>query len=383
MGYAARDEGLANRDTTALIGASLLSAAGSLPLHLMPLIVVSLVADSRVSIAQAGWVASAVLLGQLSTSLTLPALAVRTVNRGPAIAVALVLLLAVIISGLGGAIGLFLGWFLAGACCGVLQYLGIVTASNDPSPTFAFSLRLSIVLILAGAVVVALQIGDVLASYLSMLAALGAIFSVVLATGIALYRPRLSNAERANLGTADNQASHEFGGLGTVFLLFVGQTGFLAYAVQTATGRGMAVEETAWALAAMKIVTGAWLFLIARTGLKTASRPRFLGLGLLLGSSVLLISYTGHLVGLLLGLIVFEIAFNTLAARLQGKVVMLAPQFAGQWLTGAIFLGAASGPPLHGAAISAGVGAYFIGFAALSALLPSLWAKLCESDRWP
>src|SRR5262245_59010132 len=112
MGRAVGPQGSASRDVIALVGASLLSAAGSLPLHLMPLIVVSLVADQRTSIAQAGWVASAVLLGQLLTSLALPTLAVRTVNRLPVSGVALLLLLGLVASGLGGEVSLFSGWFL-------------------------------------------------------------------------------------------------------------------------------------------------------------------------------------------------------------------------------------------------------------------------------
>lgn len=369
-------QGLPTRDTTTLVGASLLSAAGSLPWQMMPLIVVALVADSRTSIAQAGWVASAVLLGQLSTSLVLPALAVRVATRGLAIAVALVLLLGLGASALGGVTALFLGWLVIGGCCGVLQYLGVVTASIDPRPAFAFSLRLSIVLILAGAVVGVLQAAHVFASYLSTIASLGAVFSVVLVAGIALYRPRPISTDSAGQKRSDRPASRAFIGLGTVYLLFVGQTGFLAYAVQGAVERGMAIGETAWAVAAMKIVTGAWLLYIAQTGLQNTARPRFLELGGLLAVSIVIVSYTGRLPGFFLGLIAFEIAFNTLVPRLQAKVVSAAPQFTGRWLTAAILLGAASGPPLHGAAISAGAGTYFVYFAVLSALLPSLWAKL-------
>lgn len=376
MGKAARLQGPVDRNTIALIGASLLSAAGSLPMHLMPLIVASLVADSRTSVAQAGWVAAAILLGQLSTSLALPALAVRTVNRGPAVAVAGALLLALMASGMGGAASLFLGWFLVGACCGVLQYLGVVTASNDPSPTFAFSLRLSIVLMLAGAVVITLRAADVLASYLSMLTALAAAFGVVLATGLSLYHPPRGSPESASARKSASRSPREVVGLITVFLLFVGQTGFLAYAIQNAIERGMVIEETAWAFAGMKIVTGIWLLTIARTGFRNTLRPRFFALGLVLGFSLIVISYTGRWSGFFVGLIAFEIAFNTLAARLQGAVAMAAPQFTGRWLTAAFLLGAASGPPLNGAAITAEAGPYFIGFAVLSALLPGLWARI-------
>lgn len=123
-------------------------------------------------------------------------------------------------------------------------------------------------------------------------------------------------------------------------------------------------------------LTGIWLLTIARTGFRNTLRPRFFALGLVLGFSLIVISYTGHWSGFFVGLIAFEIAFNTLAARLQGAVAMAAPQFTGRWLTAAFLLGAASGPPLNGAAISAEAGPYFIGFAVLSALLPGLWARV-------
>jgi hypothetical protein len=368
--------GLVTSETMTLVGASLLSAAGSLPWQLMPLIVVSLIADSRTSIAQAGWVASAVLLGQLSTSLTLPALGVQIVSRGFAVAIALALLLGLAASTLGGIVALYLGWFLIGGCCGILQYLGVVAASIDSRPAFAFSLRLSIVLMLAGLVVGALQATNVFISYFSTMAALGMVFAPLLATGIALYDPSRPGPDPAGQYPSVRSVLRKFSGLGTVYLLFVGQVGFLAYAVQSAMDRGMAIEEAAWAVAAMKIVSGAWLLYMAQTGFQNTLRPRFLELGGVLAASVVVVSYTGHLVGFFLGLIAFEIAFNTLVPRLQAKVILGARQFAGRWLTAALLLGAASGPPLHGAAISAGAGSYFICFAVLSALLPGLWAKL-------
>jgi len=70
-----------NRDVASLVGASVLSGAGSLPLHLAPLIVPVLVIDGRTSVADAGWVATAVLLGQFATALVLPLLDVRIIAR--------------------------------------------------------------------------------------------------------------------------------------------------------------------------------------------------------------------------------------------------------------------------------------------------------------
>ena len=58
----------------------------------MPLIVPVLVISGRMSLADAGLVATAVLLGQLSAALVLPVLDVRTIGRTQAAAMMIVLL---------------------------------------------------------------------------------------------------------------------------------------------------------------------------------------------------------------------------------------------------------------------------------------------------
>ena len=178
-----------NRDVASLVGASVLSGAGSLPLHLAPLIVPVLVIDGRTSVADAGWVATAVLLGQFATALVLPLLDVRIIARPEAMGIAVALLLGLSLSGLDGTPVLLLGWFIVGVCCGGFQYLGTITAATHSRPGFAFPIRLGVVLCLAGVAAGTLQWTASLGSYRTMLIVLVAVFSLILAIGIVLHHP--------------------------------------------------------------------------------------------------------------------------------------------------------------------------------------------------
>ena len=144
-------------ETAPLVGASLLSAVGSLPSHLAPLILVALISDSVSSSAAAGWIPSALLLGQLLTCLVPPTLNVTRIRTGHAAGISALLLAGLFLGGTSNFATLLVSWFLIGGCCGILQYLGTVAAAHYPRPSFAFSLRLGIVLLLAGAVSGVLQ----------------------------------------------------------------------------------------------------------------------------------------------------------------------------------------------------------------------------------
>jgi hypothetical protein len=358
-----------NRDVVSLVGASVLSGAGSLPLHLAPLIITVLVIDGRASIADAGWIATAVLLGQFTTALVLPLLDVRIIARGPAIGLALTLLLGLVLSGLAGMPGLLGGWFVVGVCCGGLQYLGTITAATHSRPAFAFPIRLGVVLCLAGVTAGALQWTAGLGSYREMLVVLVAVFSLILLIGIVLHHP--IEPQRRILEKDAQAGSLKFFALGVVFVLFVGQSGLFAYVVQGATDRGIVLRDASWALAIMKIAAGACLLLLARKGLQNRQNPRFVELGALLAISNFVVATTTDPLVFFLGLLGLEIGFNLLSARLQARVSDIAPYFGGQWLVATMLLGAASGPALHGFAIRVESDAAFVAFAMLSALVPA------------
>jgi hypothetical protein len=358
-----------DRDLASLLGASVLSGAGSLPLHLMPLIVPVLVIGGRMSLGDAGLVVSAVLLGQLAAALILPVLDIRVIGRTQAAVMTAVLLVGLIVTGFDSAAFLLLGWFVVGMCCGGFQYLGTITAALHSRPAFAFPIRLGVVLCLAGVTAGALQWTAGLRTYWTMIAVLLVAFGLILAIGIFLHHSLTSSSSR----TTERRS---WGGVATlvalavVFLLFVGQSGLLAYAIQRATDRGIVLQDASWALAGMKVAAGLVLLLLARKGLQNKQHPRFVELGVLLAASNFLIATTTSLQAFFLGLLALEIAFNLLSARLQAKVSDMAPTFAGQWLVATMLLGAATGPAVHGAALALDADSAFMFFAMASALLP-------------
>jgi predicted MFS family arabinose efflux permease len=365
--------GLRNRESAIVLGAGLLSAIGSLALHLMPLIVATLVTDERISLANAGWVASAVLVGQLLAALSLPAIRIRIVGRPSAMIIVLVLLIGLTSTLPDSQIALLLGWFVAGLCFGALQYLGLTTAAASARPAAAFALRLGVVMLIAGAVAASVRLTGTFASYQSTVIALSIIVGGVAAAGLSLYRVMNEAASTRRPARPDGRPSRGIIGLATLLVLFMGQTGFMAYAIQSATQRGLALTDTILALAGMKIIVGAWLISTARG--TTMPRPRRLfAVGVMLALGVLAIAAAQHLALFFLGLLVFEIAFNSLSAALQAKIVEAAQELGRSWLTAAALIGAALGPPLNGSMIELAQGHYFIAFAMFSALAPALWA---------
>jgi len=362
-----------------IVGASLLSSIGSLPLHLLPLIVVTLIADSRASVGGAGWVATAILFGQLSTALALPALGIYNVDRQLAIGAVGLLIAGFAISIAPQYLIALSGWFLVGQCCGVLSYLGTMAATGFSRPVFAFSLRLALVLIVAGCVSGTLQISGMLTSYRDLLTLIAMTLVPLLALGIALYQPTASR-EVNKYNTVRHFEIGLLGGLSTVYLFFAGQTGYLAYVVQQAVARGMTLEGTTLCLALMKISAGAWILCSAHLGYEDARSTRFWNLTLILLVAIIALSYSRHIEVFFLALLAIEMALNKLSARLQAAVVAARPEFAGQWLTGVMLLGAASGPPLNGFMISIGLEGAFVWIAVLSALGPLVW-RLWSASR--
>lgn len=357
-----------------VFGASLLSAAASLPLHLLPLLIIAVVADAGVSTAQAGWIASACILGQMLVALALPALQYSSLRRRHALAAVATLLVALAASGLWPAHGLWLPWLVIGGACGALQFLGATTAAAAADPPAAFALRLSVTLLVSGLVILGLQQTGGFLDYRALAIALSVFFALLTGLGLALYR-QPGPVRTAYPAQAPGRGG-PLAGLAVVFLLFVGQPGFWAFAVQSVHQRGVVVQDIVYAIAFCKIVAGLVLFAL------TALRPRaghggranlmWPGIGVAAGVTGMALAPGASL--FLVAMLLWELGLNILSARLQAAVVRDNPASAGAWLTGAVLLGAATGPMLNAMAIEGGVAQAFVVYACLSAILPFAWA---------
>ncbi len=359
---------------TSLLGACLLSAAGSLPLHLLPLLVTALVAEQRAPIALAGWIGSAYMLGQLLVALILPLLRLATLRRRHAVAAVALPVVCLGVAAHGEFTVLLLCWLLTGAGCGALLYLGTTVAAQHKERIFALSLRLAITLFLAGIVIGGLQLVEALSSYFGLMTGLAVVFFAIAFIGLALYRSSIPSLEQQQR-TAIPSRHSRWSGLIIIFLLFTGQLGFWAYAVQSSGDRGIGTDEAIWALAICKVFAAFALLPMAYRDQSTRSRNQLLWPGVVLALGILLMSTANTPAVFLLGVLSWEVGLNVLSVRIQAKAVEASPDHAGMWLTGAILLGAAAGPMLHGAAIGAGIGALFAAFSVASALIPAIWER--------
>lgn len=330
---------------------------------------------TTVTVQSAGWVATALLLGQLLTSLGLPLLGVSAIDRCLSMLVSAGLVIGLAVSGLGLPSGPLLGWFLVGACCGVLQFLGAVAAAHYSVPARAFAFRLGIILLLASGFIIFIQLAGVTETHTAYLLYLGCGFAFVLTVGNALYAPS-GRLRREEEGDQVRLKPTMVAGLAAIFALFVGQTGLLAYVIIGAVDRGISLTQVAWVFAAVKATTGVWMILQARRSVGNVERPRFVVLGVLLAASGFAMSATLDVFVFFAVLTMFEICFNTLSARLQGAVASSGPGATGRWIAGTLLLGSACGPPLHGAAIGMGFDLPFVFLAMTSALLPAVWRLL-------
>ena len=191
---------------------------------------------------------------------------------------------------------------------------------------------------------------------------------------MALYRTTPAAQLVTNGETTAASTRRSWSGLAVVFAFFAGQPGFWAYAMQSASQRNLDLKDAAFVIAASKIISALVLVYSSRQNTQPSGLRGLIGLGCAVATGILVMTYSSAVAAFFIGFLLWELALNVLSARLQGMVVAASPGHAGVWITGAILLGAATGPIVHGAAIGGGIGLVFISYAAMSGLLPFFWA---------
>jgi hypothetical protein len=366
-------------------GASLISAVGSLPLHVLPILIASTVVNGTLVISEAGWVAAALMLGNLTSSIALPSLGFKSLSLGQVL-LAVVLFIGGIASTSSGSVPILLfGWLLTGLACGAMLFFGVTVMSANAKLRWAFTVRLGYVLALASAVallMLAMQTWSRSSSYLHLLSVVLAV--TVVLCGLALALSRCANDPApagASPGSARPPAQSSIrvrfrrSGMTITLLLFAGQTGFWIYSGIISDQKGYSLTTFIWAVSVAKALASIYLF--ARTGSNESSAARSLllgGAGCIVG--ILLMYSTDWVAAFIGGLVFWQIAFNSLSARLQGELIAVDPGKGGRWLTAVIMVGTALGPLFHGATLHIHAEAIFVLLCCMSALLPYLWFVL-------
>jgi len=342
-----------NRDTRSLLGTSIINGAGSLPLHLSPLIIAVLMADGTGTM-EAGGSRAMVLIGQLTTATGLPLLTGKQIGRGHTAIAAIVMITGLAISGSW----LLTGWFLIGLSCGVLGYLATLTAAVNSNPSHAFLVRLGVTLCIAGTVAAAFNLMP-LSSYTMLVFTLSGALIFLLTVGMGLQLPLEIPKPKPR---TRQESRRVYFVLGLLFLLFVGQNGQLAYVLRQAGERGISLGQAVWALALIKVLAGVILL---------ALRNRRLSLWLLAtggAAANVTVATTTSVPVFVVGLLGLDLIFCLMAPKLQAMAAELAPVFTGKWSLPILLLGGAAGTMLHGLMIEHGQP--FLYVAVLTAVLP-------------
>lgn len=373
----ASDVGRATYDRRApLLGALILSAAGSVPAHLAPLAAAAAAFDGRLSIASAGLIASAGFLGQLTSALLLPVLEIGVVSGATAALWALLVVTGLCLAQADNVVVMISGWYVVGVACGALKFLGNTSAARAPHLASAFSLRLSLVLILSGAAALFAYFSGAKANYDTLLKFLLAGIAPVLFLGWFFYQPPDTHLKRFKREKKDSWSLQALCGLALVSLFFVGQSGFMAYVVITARSKGLTLTDATWMLATAKLGAGLCLVVASRWKLKATLGPELLAaFGLM--ASIAVIRSESSVEWFWVYMFCLELCLNTVSAYFLAAVVAVAPMLAGAWIGGTILAGQAIGAPLHGLAIGHGLGWLFFMWAMTSALIPLAW-RLCS-----
>lgn len=370
-----------------IFGASLLSASASLPLHLLPLLILLVAQEDRLPLAWVGWLGSAYMVGQLFAALALPALRVDRISRAYAFAAVVGLLLVLGLSGTLTGVALLASWAVVGLVCGTLHFLATTAAAAVSDRRRAFAVRMAMSSLVAAVVIAGLQLAKGIDAYATLSIQLTLAFGLLAAIGLSLYRSpaAVGKSARAKGDSKSalpvSQTKHLFGrasGLGVLFVLFVGQHGLWAFAAQHAQGRGVPLDHLAYAIAACKFVAGAVVLASAFRPVRAQLSPAIslCASGAAVAVGVVGVGWAREFWFFWAGLLFWEVGFSALSARLQALAAQDNPRVAGMWMTGAIFTGAATGPALGGLVVHAGYfGAYAV-FAIVTALVPVAWFRM-------
>ena len=259
--------------------------------------------------------------------------------------------------------------------CGSLHFLATTTAAAANDRRMAFAVRMAMSSAMGGAVIVVLQLAGRQVDYATLSTLLAAAFALFAGVGLFLYRtpPLIPHVAVVEGGSAPSVSTIACAGFLALFVLFVGQHGLWAFAVQGAQQRGLAVEQVMWAIAFCKFAGAAFVLASGWGWGQREARPSVLLPALSVAGGGLVVILSTQASMFWAGLLFWEVGLNLLSARLQALVAQQDPRRAGMWMTSAIFLGAASGPALAGLAIGMGQFHLFTLFGAATGLVPYIW----------
>ena len=321
-----------------LLGLSLLSAAGALPVLFLPALVAAhgvLFDGSTGFIALLG---GAVLIGEFLSSFAAPILIGDRIGRKTTLPMSLLLVLSLLGGTFtGGAISVAF-WLGAGFFGGVLQYVGTLGAILEPNPVRASNLRLSVSMVVSGGSLL-------LASFLGATNPERSIWAITVITVLALVAGNFLTAPGRVSTDEDDTATQAGAGPFYVVLAFACVAWFFGVFIAFVsflplTAQGNTTGDIVAAMALGKILGAPGLFLIA--SLRSRAVGRTLGPAVisaaLFAASLAALNYP-----FVIAFIALELSLNAAAGTILGKTSEKLSERQRQWVFSSIQIGAAIG----------------------------------------
>lgn len=367
------------RFSRSLVGASLFSAAGALPVLFLPALLAAHLADGATAVTTVAATGAVLLVGELTVSLVAPMVLPVVAGRGSFLPAALGFLAMILWSAFASGPAYLLAWFGVGGFAAFLQYLGTTRCLVEANPAAASQLRLSVSLFVSGCcllIVAGLKGGSPAEATLLLAAVCGVLmFGALVIIGSGGPPDRSSNCPPHP--TVSRPITVPFLAVATFFGIFVTFVSLLPSLAR----HGDAHTFVAY-MAVGKLVAAPALWLIARHEgrLRRRSRYEIALSGILAAASVAVI----YLPSIVL-LIVIEVALNATAGIILGRFSETLSPGQTRWAFSAIQIGGAVSFALaHVLAVeTAATG--FLALVVLAAFLPvvpwSLVARPSETLR--
>jgi hypothetical protein len=356
-----------------LLAGCLLTAIGWLPVHLMPFSIAAAISTLGLSTVEAGSMATTFFLGQLLSATLLPATIKTTPNKATLLYIVFLSAFGAYATSLVPKPFFFPVWFVYGILNGVILYAGATTIAHYHNRPLAFTLRISIVSLLAGLAIATAFFLKLDSNYdrfllhiCTICALTGCLLLFLLPSGIKFQIEQKEKSQYTPPFTL---------GIGLVlfFIFIVGQLGFISYAIEFGVKRGFLFEEMTFSVACSKIAAAAILFKIALGYSSSEYMKKVLYGTVALTLSILLINYSSTTTLFMVGFFIWETSVNMTSSLMQGVIINLNPVKISRLIIAVLLAGSGAGPLVSSLFIEMNNWEIFLGFCIVSSCIPLGW----------
>ena len=360
---------------------SIVTAMGSVPLHLIPLVVAVLVADKGFSAMSASLTITVALAANLGVNAILALSAIRVDRRDILLPVLALFALAIACSEpASNSAAIYPLWALIGVLSGIIGQAGSVFSAYAKHPEQVFALRLSYVLALSGLSVLAILLPLPIPAFARMTGAV-ALISVT-AMFCLLKLPRPSGTQRRLIRAAPTPPTPLMV-LGLLALMFI-MLAFTAFLSQIGSlfdrGSNGGLFKVILIVGIGKLIIGGLVSLaFALLGLWSLRKQVLISVATTV--AILCLTISDQVVWAIFFFAMLELTLNTFSPLFNGRLAAILNDYWKHWISFSVLLGALAGPPVGVWLVELDPDYGTAGLAILSLIAAATWAAATKAPR--